>query len=154
MDFHLLIFGCDHTYYAIPSDITGRVIRAVEITPVPEPPRNVMGIFDLQGRTTPVISFRQLLGLPEKEVEPDDMFIILHLRNHQLALMVDQVNGLFGFREENSEEEVLFPELALTRVVRWEERLVPVLDIDRMIRHEVREIASPAPENGEEHVAS
>lgn len=134
----MLIFSMDDHYYALPLARVMRVIRALEITPVPESPPVLVGVFDLHGKTIPVISLRHLLSLPEKNMELEDALIVLTVHTHQAALLSDHVIGVFeGEQEDSAEELELFGSLVMTHLIRWEERLIPLLDIDTLIDKEI-----------------
>ncbi|MCX6052306.1 MAG: chemotaxis protein CheW [Campylobacterales bacterium] len=134
----MLLFSVSDNNYALPVTKIVRVLWALEITPVPKSPKILYGVFDLHGKMLPVISLRELLSLPKKEIALEDSFIILTLHSHQIALLVDHTVGVFALDEEDSSEaEELFKELSTTHIVRYEERLTPVLDIDALLDSEL-----------------
>lgn len=134
----MLIFSTDDHYYALPLARVIRVIRALEITLVPESSPVLVGVFDLHGKTIPVISLRHLLSLPEKNMELEDTLIVLTVHTHQAALLSDHVIGVFeGEQEASAEELELFGSLVMPHLIRWEERLIPLLDIDTLIDQEI-----------------
>jgi len=134
----LLIFSVDDHYYAVPVVKVVHVIWALEITPMPQSPKIVCGVFDLHGKTIPVISFRTLFSLPEKILECDDALIIVELHGHQMALLCDHIIGVFTLKvEEAIEAQEMFPQLQMTHVVKYENRLIPLLDLETLIDHEM-----------------
>jgi purine-binding chemotaxis protein CheW len=134
MSLNVLIFSSNDNLYALLSEKIVRVLWALEITPVPKSPKLLYGIFDLQGKTIPVVSLRELLVLPKKKIELEDALIILHVHSCEAALLVDRVVGVFELEEEDcSEAEELVTHLANTHIVKYEERLTPVLDMDQLI---------------------
>lgn len=138
MSLYVLIFSCGENVYALPVAKVMHVIWALEITPLPESPPIVCGVFDLHGKTIPVISFRRLLSLPEKNVDLEDTLIIVNVHEHQIALLCDHIIGVFELQvEDTTEAKELFPKLVMTHVVKYEERLIPLLDIDGLIDHEI-----------------
>ncbi|MFA6196036.1 MAG: chemotaxis protein CheW [Sulfurimonas sp.] len=139
----MLLFSVCDKYYAIPAAKIVRVLWALEITPVPKSSKILYGVFDLHGKMLPVISLRELLSLPKKEIALEDSLIILTVHLHQIALLVDHTVGVFKLDEEDSSEaEELFKEFSTTHIVKYEERLIPVLDIDALIDSElIRRVA-------------
>lgn len=134
MSVNMLLFSASDNYYALSVAKVVRVLWALEVTHVPKSPKILYGIFDLHGKTIPVISIRELLSLPKKEIELEDSLIILTVHSHQIALLVDHTVGVLELDEEDSSEaEELFKELSTTHIVKYEERLTPVLDIDSLI---------------------
>ena len=137
MKLDVLIFSCENNVYALPVGSVVHVIRALEITSIPESSPILYGVFDLQGIMTPVISSRELFSLPKKDLDPEDVLIILQVYGYQIALLADHVNGVFELEEENlNEVEELFEGIVATHTVKWEDHLAPVLDIQRLIDQE------------------
>ena len=73
-----VLFRVENQRCALPLDSVERVVRAVEITPVPGAPKIVLGAICVAGTVLPVLNMRQRLGLPERNVSPDDQFLIGH----------------------------------------------------------------------------
>lgn len=67
---------------------------ALELTPLPNAPAIVMGIFNLRGLIVPVMNLRRRLALPERELQLDDKFIVAQSAGRTVALVVDDTNGL------------------------------------------------------------
>lgn len=65
-------FDLDDHHYALPLTAVERVIRAIEITPLPKAPLIVRGIVNVEGRIVPVVSVRKRFRLPNREIEPRD----------------------------------------------------------------------------------
>ena len=59
---HLLVFSVDEQEYALPYTIVEKVVRSVEITPLPNAPDIIKGIINVHGRVIPVLSVREKLG--------------------------------------------------------------------------------------------
>ena len=50
-----LVFGLNGNRFAISLNFVQRVVRVVEITPVPEPPAGIRGVINVEGQIIPVI---------------------------------------------------------------------------------------------------
>lgn len=90
----LLLFTIDGHRYAVRADAVVEMVRAVEVTPVPNVPSVVEGIIDLRGRVVPVFDLRRRFGLPTREVDVADQFVIVRAANRLAALHVDHVLDL------------------------------------------------------------
>jgi purine-binding chemotaxis protein CheW len=90
----LVVFTLDEQWYALHLEAVERVVRAVAITPLPKAPEIVLGILDFQGEVIPVIDVRKRFRLPEKELRPEDQFIIARARALKVALVVDSAHGV------------------------------------------------------------
>jgi purine-binding chemotaxis protein CheW len=93
----VVIFRLDEQRFALPLARVRRVLRAVEVTCLPDAPSIVSGVIDLQGEITPVLDMRRRLQLQEREVSVDDQFIIAQMSRRSVALVVDEVHGVCEF---------------------------------------------------------
>ncbi len=89
-----------------------RVVRAVEVTPLPKAPLIVLGVINVQGQIIPVFNLRKRFSLKQREIEPSNQFIIATTRTRVVALVVDTVVGVI----ERLEKEILAPASILSDV--------------------------------------
>jgi len=73
----IIIFSLDEPRYALPLSLVERVVRIVEITPLPKAPDIVMGVINMHGQILPVINVRRRFNLPEREIRLEDQLIML-----------------------------------------------------------------------------
>jgi purine-binding chemotaxis protein CheW len=83
------VFSLDAGRYALPLAAVERIVRAVEITRLPSAPPVVLGAIDVQGRVLPVFNLRRRFGLPEREIDPGDQFVIARSANRSVVLVID-----------------------------------------------------------------
>lgn len=88
-DTQLLVFHLDGQRYALPLDTVERVVRAAEITPLPQAPQIVLGALDIAGTILPVLNVRRRFRLPERDIHPSDQFLIARTRDRRVALVID-----------------------------------------------------------------
>jgi len=100
---YLLMFFVGERRLALPLDAVERVVRAVEVTPLPEAPATVVGLINVQGRLVPVLDLRPRFGLPPRAIEPDDHFVLARGAGRTVALWADAVAGV----EACSESELV-----------------------------------------------
>src|SRR5712675_257312 len=72
MSNQLVVFALDAQHYALPLTGVQRVVRMVEVTPLPKAPEIVLGVIDVKGHIIPVMSIRNRFGLPEPETNLSD----------------------------------------------------------------------------------
>ncbi len=77
-----------------------RVIRAVEITPATGVTPESVGVINFHGQVMPVVAMRLSLGLPGKDLELTDKFVITRSEDRLMALWVDDVEGVIDFPSE------------------------------------------------------
>ena len=75
-------------------DAVERVVRAVAVSPLPEAPRGVRGVINLQGKIVPVFDIWARCGAPERDLRESDHLIVAHTHWRMVALLVDSVVGV------------------------------------------------------------
>ncbi|MEI7450028.1 MAG: chemotaxis protein CheW [Desulfomonile sp.] len=89
-----VVFHLDERQFGLKLSVVQRVIRAVEVTPVPNALELVLGLINMQGQLIYVVDTRKLLDLPEREIDLTDQFIIANSSGLTVALVVDRVAGV------------------------------------------------------------
>ena len=89
-----VVFALDAGRYALPLASVERIVRAAQITPLPQSPSVILGALDIEGRVLPVFSLRQRLGLPDRPIGPDDQFVIARTAQRTVALVIDTAQGI------------------------------------------------------------
>jgi purine-binding chemotaxis protein CheW len=77
----------------IPLRDVERVLRAVALAPVPGAPACLLGMLNLHGEPTPVYDTRRLLGLPTRDLQPGDRFVLTRAGTRRAAFVADEVAG-------------------------------------------------------------
>lgn len=131
----IVVFSLDEPRYALDLSTVERVVRAVEITPLPKAPEIVLGVINLKGQIIPVIDVRKRFRLPEREMSVDDRFIIAGTSRRLVALAADSVAGVRAIenREVVSAEEALPFAAYIQGVAKVEGDLVLIYDLDQFL---------------------
>ncbi|MES2366964.1 MAG: chemotaxis protein CheW [Pseudomonadota bacterium] len=90
----LLVFALGDQSCALYLQVVDRVVRAVEITPLPKAPDIVLGVVNVQGCVIPVINVRKRFGLSERDITLTDQLVITHTARRPVALVVDTVTSV------------------------------------------------------------
>ena len=90
----LVVFRLDEVRYALMLAVVERIVRAAQVTPLPNAPTLVLGVIDLQGRVLPVLNVRRRFRLPEREIGPADQFLIARTEWRTVVLAVDEAEGV------------------------------------------------------------
>jgi purine-binding chemotaxis protein CheW len=110
MSNRLVAFILGEQQYALPLTTVQRVVRMVEVTPLPKAPEVVLGVIDFQGNIIPVMSMRRRFGLPECETSLSDQFIVADTATRRVALVVNSVTGVLERTTEKvTEAEKIVP---------------------------------------------
>lgn len=134
----LVVFTLDEQLYALQLAAIERVVRAVAVTPVPKAPVIVLGLIDVRGRMLPVVSLRHRFGLPDREIDLSDQFIIAHTATRPVVIVVDAVVEVVEIAEQQMvAREEIFPGLAYVRgVAKLGDSLVFIHDLDAVLTYD------------------
>lgn len=88
----LFVFRLDDHLYALPLVAVERVTRAAAVTPVAHSASILQGVINVQGDLLPVINTRRMLSLPERELDIDDVFILIRNGQQRLVMIADAVH--------------------------------------------------------------
>jgi purine-binding chemotaxis protein CheW len=105
----LVVFSLDDQRFALGIHSVDRIVRAAEVTPLPDAPDLVHGVINIEGRIVPVVNARKRMGLPERDTEPEDFFIVVRENERYLALVADDVTPVMELAESElvAREKVL-----------------------------------------------
>jgi len=119
------------------------VLRPVPVTLLPSAPPFVEGLIELRGRFLPLIDLRRRFGDTAPSERDTGKFIVVPLDESSVALVVDDVSGVERIPIELIQAP---PSLATGRiappfvsgVVRWNDRVLMVLDLDAVLSSDER----------------
>jgi purine-binding chemotaxis protein CheW len=131
----LVVFRLDERRYALPLAVVERVVRAVEVTPLPRASPIVLGAINVHGRVLPVLNVRKRFLMPERAIAPADWFLLAHTARHTVVLVVDESEGVV----ERTQAEIILstgivPGLDhFPGVLRLDDGLVLIHDLERFL---------------------
>ena len=128
-------FSVEGMRFALPLAVVERVLRAVEVTPLPGAPGVVSGVLHVHGEVVAVVDLRRRCGLPGREMELDDHILIARTSKRRLAIPVDGVSGVVSWRSTDFvAAATLAPGLGhLQGVARLGDGLVLVQDLEAFL---------------------
>jgi purine-binding chemotaxis protein CheW len=121
------------------------IIRMPTITRMPNTSQHVEGIINLRGKVIPIISLRRRFNLLENENDSQTRIIIMDVAGSQTGFVVDAVSEVIRIRSNEIQPP---PALVLscgigreiiTGVISHAERLLIIMDIDRIFSEAVCE---------------
>lgn len=88
-------FAIDQESFCLELEAVDRVVPALALQPrhSSDAPA-VLGSFEYRGHQVAVIDLRQRFGLPQRELELSEHFVVVKTSRSALALRVDQATGL------------------------------------------------------------
>jgi len=134
----LFIFCLDSVRYAVFLAAVDRVLQAVEITQIPLLVGNISGVINMNGLIVPVVNTRRMLGLPEREIELDDVFIIVRTGTRIVALIADNVEQVAEIPDERiTRTDIISPDLhRLSGIARLKNNIILIHDLEQCISAE------------------
>jgi len=145
----ILVFSLDEPRYALYLYSVERVVRAVEITPLPKAPEIILGIINFHGEIIPVIDIRRRFNLPSRELEPEDQFIIARTAKRLVALIADSVVGIHYLKSDqiaDTEQELPYVEY-ISGVAKTEDNLILITDLEKFLSLDDEKKLNKAMEN-------
>ena len=98
-------FNLNSDSYCIALDYVKEVLKDTSITKVPGIPDFIEGIMNLRGDYITVINLKKFLGLESAAVLDKKPVIIIKCNELKLALLIDKINELFEFQENELLEQ-------------------------------------------------
>ena len=94
-------FNLNNDYYCIALDYVKEVLKDTSITNVPGTPDFIEGIMNLRGDYITVINLKKFLGLDSTVIPDKKPVVIIKCNELKLALLIDKINELFEFQEND-----------------------------------------------------
>lgn len=145
---HLATFFLDREEYGVDVRQVQEIRRVTEITGVPRAPEFIRGVINLRGRILPVLDLKRKLGLGEVESGRATRIVVVRVKERLLGLLVDgasQVLKVAVSRIEPPPEEVVEKGGDYIRgVAKLDDRLIILVDLERLLAHELRVAGAPA----------
>lgn len=113
-----LVFRVDSQKFALQVNSVEQVVAASSFTPLPEAPFAIPGLLNVFGGVVPLIDLRQFMGYSARPLELSDRFILTKASGRDIALWVDQVEGVGTFSTETLE----FPSPLIKSPDRWKQK--------------------------------
>ncbi|MCG8450881.1 MAG: chemotaxis protein CheW [Pirellulales bacterium] len=137
----LVSFQLGHEEYGIIITKVQEIILMGEITRIPQAPSYIKGLINLRSNVIPIVDLRLRFGLDEAEPTDETRIMVVNVKDKTVGLIVDAVSEVLRI----AEDQVTPPPPAvsglgheyLTGLVRLGEKLLVMLDIDKIISDEV-----------------
>lgn len=141
----LVSFVLSNEEYGVEVLKVREIIRMPTITKMPNVPQYVEGIINLRGKVIPIISMRKRFGLMESDNNSQTRIIIMDVAGSQTGFIVDGVSEVIRIHSSEIQPP---PSIVISGGISQEfitgvhnrgERLLVIMDIDRMFSDDERE---------------
>jgi purine-binding chemotaxis protein CheW len=150
-DFHLVTFNLGEEY-GVPIHQVQEIIRVNGVTMVPNSPSYMEGVINLRGRVLPVLNLRKRLRLSPKDIGKSSRIVVAEVGDKVIGLLVDAVSHVIRMAPgtvESAPEEVLEVDTDyITGVGKLKNRLIILLDLERLLKRENIEVRDTTGEGG------
>ena len=129
------VFGLEDQRYALALAAVLRVIRAVELTYLPDAPDNLVGLLNMGGEILPVLNIRKRFSLAHHDVDIDDRIVICEAGVRTVAFIADVVVGVVELDPREVDEAVhILPEMEhyVEGVGKLNDHTVLIYDLNRL----------------------
>jgi len=142
----LVIFELEDQRYALYLHAVQRIIRTVEITPLPEVSDFILGLINIRGRIVAVFDVRKRFKLPVRDTNLNDRIIIAQTKKRAVALVADRVQGVIEPTERQQiPSEMITPGMELfDGVIKLEDGMILIHDLERFLSLKEEKILSHA----------
>ena len=138
----LVVFQLGAELYGVEISRVHEIIRLQQVTRVPHSPPFVEGDINLRGKVISVINLRRRFGLPIADDTRAGRIVVVDINDQVVGMVVDGVSEVL--RISSSTIEPPSPAVAgidseyLQGIAKLPERLVILLDLDRVLTREER----------------
>ncbi len=141
-------FEADGRRYAFRIEQIREIVILKDITPTPQVAVHVDGVSNLRGLIIPIINLRVLFGLDRKATDESTRTIVVNVGDRTIGCTVDTVTRVIRIAEDQIQPA---PKTItgggadyIDGFAKVDERLVIILDVDRLLNVEKLHLAKPA----------
>jgi purine-binding chemotaxis protein CheW len=135
-------------WFGIPVLGVQEVLGPQKIARVPLAPEEVAGSLNLRGRIATAIEVRKKLGMPAREEGQNEMSIVVDRKGELYSLVIDSVGEVLTVSRSEFENNPPTLEPAVREIsqgiYRLEDKLLVVLDVDRLLNQDQSTLQSAA----------
>ena len=136
----LVSFGLAQEEYGIEITKVQEIILMGEITRVPQTPPYIKGLINLRSTVIPIVDLRTRFGLAEQDATDETRIMVVNVAGKTIGIIVDAVSEVLRV----TPDQIAPPPQTvaglgkdyLTGLVKLENRLLIMLDIDRILGDE------------------
>jgi purine-binding chemotaxis protein CheW len=155
----LVGFRLDNEDYAIAITKIQEIILMKPITRIPQVPDFIEGLINLRGSVIPIVNLRKRFGLQSRDVDDETRTIVVNIHDKTVGCIVDAVTQVMRINGDQIQPPPLsvlaVAHQYLSGLARLDDRLIIILDIDRLFDEQSSVVAGQWQEKSvEPHAAA
>src|SRR3954447_18475348 len=143
----LVGFRLDNEDYAIAITKIQEIILMKPITRIPQVPDYIEGLINLRGSVIPIVNLRKRFGLPHRQLDDETRTIVVNVHEKTVGCVVDAVTQVIRIDRDLVQPPPLsvlaVNHQYLAGLARLEDRLLIILDIDKLFEAAELNVAAP-----------
>ena len=144
-------FVINKEIYGVPILSVREIIRHQQLTRIPKSAEYIEGVLNLRGKVIPVFNLRKKFGLTETEMDNSTRIVVVEVGSKVIGMIVDHVSEVLEIKQESidppplvgSDVDIDF----ISGMGKLEEKLIILLDINRILSAEETMMADAVQEN-------
>jgi len=130
---NILLFELGGKKFAFKSSDLVRVTELVEITPLPDAPKNILGVINVFGEIIAVGDIKRMLNIVPEKFSLDNQIIIIRFGKRKIGYVVDRLIGFVEIRDENiiSGGDILTELESVSGVVNINSEIILINNVNR-----------------------
>jgi purine-binding chemotaxis protein CheW len=136
-----VVFLVENETFAINMAPVQEIIRVPDIIKVPMAPSSLLGLANLRGKVLPVVSMREVFGLPGKNIDEANRIIVLDI-GQPVGFLVDAIWSVVSVEDQNidysTDVKTIIDSELLQGIIKNTGKfdMIIMLDIDKIIEKE------------------
>ncbi len=154
-DQQYLTFNLADEYYGVDILKVQEIKGYTTVTRIPNTPDYLKGVLNLRGTIVPIVDLRMKFGMGTTDPTPFTVMVVVNVRNRIMGFMVDAVSDVLDLNARNIQPP---PELGsavditfVAGIGNANDRLVTLLDIDRVLTEDEVKTVVELPEKLDQH---
>lgn len=141
-----VVFSSGGQSFAIPIEVTEKIIQVEAPTPIPDTSGYVLGAIDYADGILPIVDLSERFFQRKTELTADTKVIVINWQEKKIGLAVDKVTNIQSFESADQEPPENADQKAASYVVafiRTEDGIILQLDVDSIFSKDgVQELVS------------
>ncbi len=142
-----ITFLVDTEEYGVDALKVQEIVRYLQPVKVPNAPGPILGVINFRGEVIPVVDLRKTFGLSSLQIDKYTVIVIIEIGGKIFGIVVDRILDMVNIPLSKINESSVGNSQAnhkyLKAMVKFDSRLILILDLDKIITFDLDMIAAP-----------